>query len=109
MSNGSDNYDEYERELYDEIQYWKDETLHMSSIRRAIAHPSYLRIIALAQYLPKFTVEQALFRELQTEPMLHWFPALTALTNADPTEPEDDFDEAMEAWLAWGREKGIIE
>jgi len=72
-----------------------------------IAHPSYLRIIGLAQHSNDNEVERTLLRELETEPD-HWFAALTAITGEDPTRSEYDFDESVNAWLEWGRAKGII-
>ena len=71
------------------------------------AHPSYLRIIGMAGHFPNFEVERALLRELQTEPD-YWFDALTAITGEDPVLDEHDFDGAVNAWLEWGRNKGII-
>ena len=90
-----------------QIDRWKADTRHWSSVTRMIAHPSYLRIVGLARYSNYNDVERTLLRELETEPD-HWFAALTALTGEDPTQPEYDFDESVNAWLEWGREKGII-
>ena len=45
--------------------------------------------------------------DLQKEPD-HWSYALTKLTKADPVKPEDNFHQAVEAWLNWGREQGYI-
>jgi hypothetical protein len=89
------------------VEQWKDETGHLSSIIKAIAHPSYLRIIGLARDSTGSEIEGLLLRELEAEPD-HWFAALTAITGEDPVHPQDDFDEAVESWLKWGRKKGII-
>ena len=72
-----------------------------------IAHPSYLRIIGLARQSTGYAIERMLLQELEAEPD-HWFEALTAITGDNPVQPEDDFDAAVEAWIAWGRQKGII-
>ena len=93
--------------LHAHIERWKLDTIHWSSITKRLAHPSYLRIIGLARNFTDYEVERALLREFQTDPD-HWFAALTAMTGEDPVRPEHDFDEAVDAWLAWGREKGII-
>jgi hypothetical protein len=90
-----------------QVDLWKDETAHLSSLTKAIAHPSYLRIIGLARYSSNGEIERLLLRELEADPD-HWFAALSAVTGEDPVEPEHDFDEAVGAWLAWGREKGFI-
>lgn len=91
----------------EEVERWKDATGHLSSITKAIAHPSYLRIIGLAKYSTNNEIERLLLRELESDPD-HWFAALNAVTGEDPVKPEDDFDEAVAAWLDWGRERHII-
>jgi hypothetical protein len=90
-----------------QVALWKDETGHLSSITKAIAHPSYLRIIGLARYSTNCEIERLLLRELESDPD-HWFAALSAITGEDPVKLEDDFDEAVAAWLKWGHQKGII-
>src|ERR1035437_10325692 len=37
-----------EQLLHEHVERWKNETGHLSSITKATAHPSYLRIIGLA-------------------------------------------------------------
>lgn len=91
----------------EQVKTWKRETGHLSSVTKAISHRSYLRIIGLARVSSGYEIERLLLKELESEPD-HWFHALTAITGEDPVEPEQDFDEAMRAWLSWGREKGII-
>jgi hypothetical protein len=93
--------------FHDLVDVWKNDTGHLSSITKAIAHPSYLRIIGLARDSTRHEIERLILRELETEPD-HWFAALSAITGEDPVHPQDDFDEAVEAWLKWGRSKGII-
>jgi hypothetical protein len=72
-----------------------------------ISHPSYLRIIGLARQSTGYEIERLLLQELASEPD-HWFEALTAITGENPVEPKDDFDAAVDAWIAWGRQKGIL-
>ena len=91
----------------EQVQRWKRETGHLSSLRKAVAHPSYLRIIGLANESSGFEIERLLLHELEAEPD-HWFPALTAITGENPVNAEHDFDDAVAAWLDWGRAKGII-
>jgi hypothetical protein len=93
--------------LRHQIDKWKTDTRHWSSTTKMIAHPNYLRIIGLAQYSTDHEIERALLRELEVEPD-YWFAALTAISGEDPAKPEFDFDESVDAWLEWGREKGII-
>jgi hypothetical protein len=91
----------------EQVRRWKDETAHLSSEAKAISHPSYLRIIGLAKDSSGHELERLLLHELETEPDL-WFAALSAVTGEDPVNSEYDFDESVEAWLRWGREKGIV-
>lgn len=89
------------------VERWKAETGHLSSLRKAVAHPSYRSIIDLARWSSKRDITRLLLNELEAEPD-HWFPALAEITGEDPTKPGDDFDDAVAAWLLWGKGKGII-
>lgn len=98
---------ELEKAFREHVNRWKDETGHLSSLARAVAHPSYLRIIGLAKNSKDHQIERLLLHELETDPD-HWFDALEAVTGENPVRPEYDFDEALQAWTSWGRENGII-
>jgi len=37
-----------------------------------------------------------------------WFWALNAITGTDPVPAGSTFQEAAEAWLKWGRERGYL-
>jgi hypothetical protein len=89
------------------VERWKNDTGHWSSTTRRIADPSYLRIIGLARKSTGHQLEKLLLLELQNEPD-EWFDALAAITGADPVKPEHNFDEAINAWVEWGRKEGII-
>jgi hypothetical protein len=81
---------------------WRRETLHTSSLTKMITHPSYLRIIGMGQsFLP------LLLRELDVRPD-HWLVALNAITGVDPAPVGSNFDEAVNAWLDWGRRQGYL-
>ena len=71
-----------------------------------IAHPNYLRIIGLAT-ISREEVLRLLLGELQNEPD-YWFAALTAITGYDPVRPEHTFDDAVDAWINWGHQEGLI-
>lgn len=96
-----------ERQFYEHAERWKTETQHWSSLAKIIAHPSYLRIIGLANRSTHREIVRLLLIELQNEPD-HWFEALTAITGQNPVQQEQDFDEAVSAWVTWGREEGLI-
>jgi hypothetical protein len=88
--------------LFDEqVKRWKDETGHLSSVTRMIAHPSYLRIIGFGRdALP------LILRELRERPD-HWFVALNAITGEDPAPEGANFREAAAAWIKWGETRGL--
>lgn len=95
------------RLFYREASKWKGDTMHWSSVTKMIAHPSYLRIVGLGRKFRQGEIERLILEELQNEPD-YWFDALAAITGEDPVGPNDDFDAAVNAWLQWGRENGII-
>jgi hypothetical protein len=70
-----------------------------------LAHPNYLRIIGLAT-ISRREVQRLLLRELRDEPD-YWFAALTAITGENPVSRDADFDQAVNVWLKWGRERGV--
>lgn len=95
------------RLFHKEAMKWKDDTMHWSSAARIISHPSYLRIIGLGRKFKEGEIERLILQELEYEPY-HWFDALAAITGENPVGPNDDFDTAVNAWLEWGRQEGII-
>jgi hypothetical protein len=49
-----------------------------------------------------------ILKELSERPTVHWFWALNAITNEDPTEPGQNVEHAVESWLQWGRRHQYI-
>ncbi len=90
-----------------EVEQWKKDTQHWSSVTKMLAHPSYLRVVGLSRYSAGSEIERLLLEELGNEPD-YWFDALAAVTGENPVRPNYDFDESVNAWLEWGRQKGII-
>jgi hypothetical protein len=81
---------------------WRRETINVSSVHQLVLHPAYQRIVALGRpVLPSLLVQ------LRDQPD-QWFYALTAITGEDPTQGAESFDEAVAAWLAWGRERQLL-
>jgi hypothetical protein len=93
--------------FHEQAERWKKETRHWSSVTKMLAHPSYLRIVGLTRLSTNNELERLLLHELESEPD-YWFDALAAVTGDDPVRPECDFDRSVNAWLDWGRQKGII-
>ncbi len=54
------------------------------------------------------TVVPLLLKDLQAGPE-HWLVALNAITGEDPVPEGSTFKEAVEAWLSWGREHGLLQ
>jgi type I restriction enzyme M protein len=82
---------------------WRKETQHTSSLTKMITHPSYRRIMGMGR-----EVLPLIFHELKERPD-HWLVALNAITGEDPVPAEGKFNDAVEAWLAWGAEKGYLQ
>lgn len=81
---------------------WKRDTEHLSSMTKMILHRSYQQIIGLGSVTLKLILQ-----ELQEDPD-YWFWALESITGENPVQPDDDFDAAVEAWLSWGKQRGLI-
>ncbi|NET56937.1 MAG: hypothetical protein F6K47_12460 [Symploca sp. SIO2E6] len=82
---------------------WQNETCGLSSITKKITNFNYLKIIAMGK-----TVVPLILHSLAQQPD-HWFVALKVLTDQDPTSPNSSFEEAVEAWLSWGKQEGLID
>ena len=82
---------------------WQRETRHLPQIAKAIAHPSYLRIIGMGEAAIPLLLEA-----LRDKPA-PWFTALRAITNTEAAKLGNNPGQAREAWLAWGVEEGLLE
>jgi hypothetical protein len=82
---------------------WQRETKHLSLISKKVVHNSYLRIIGMGEGSIPLILES-----LRARPD-HWFVALQAITNTDPSQPNDNPSMAREAWLSWGIKQGYID
>ncbi|NES17570.1 MAG: hypothetical protein F6K41_01110 [Symploca sp. SIO3E6] len=95
-------FDKIER-FHELASRWHNETCGLSSITKKITNLNYLKIIAMGK-----AVVPLILYSLAQQPD-HWFVALKALTDQDPTSPKSSFEEAVEAWLSWGRQEGLID
>jgi hypothetical protein len=84
------------------VETWTTETMFVSAGSAIVLHPAYQRIVGLG-----YPVVPLILRELQERPS-HWFSALTAITGEDPADSNADFNGRVQAWLAWGRERGYL-
>lgn len=81
---------------------WEADTAFESIVTRKAMDPSYQLIIGMG---PR--VVPLILRRLQEKPR-QWFWALTAITDEDPAHGQTSVADASEAWLAWGRERGLV-
>jgi hypothetical protein len=79
---------------------WKEDTWHISSIKKRIAHPAYLKIIGMGQAALPY-----IFGDLRREPA-HWFWALEAITRQDPIPNPENMTQMRNAWLSWAEDHG---
>ena len=98
---GQDDF-ELEQIFYNLVKNWKDATGGYSVTTRRYEHPSYLAILAL-----KYDAVSLILRELQQRPD-YWFEALKELTKDNPVKPNATFEEAVNAWIDWGRQRNLI-
>jgi len=49
-----------------------------------------------------------ILRELNEGRDGHWFQALRILTGENPVAKDSTYDACRTAWLAWGRNRGLI-
>jgi hypothetical protein len=82
---------------------WRTETGDSSSIMRIIMHPAYQRIIGMGPAAIPLILDDL----ARTES--HWFWALQSITgeNPIPHHARGYVDRMAEAWLEWGRQRGI--
>jgi hypothetical protein len=97
---------ELERVFRELADRWTDETEHISNINKAIAHPAYQQIIGMGKVLPSFIVPLLLQELAQTQD--HWLMALHEITKEDPAPEDSRFEEAVQAWLSWGKQRGYL-
>lgn len=86
---------------------WREATGGFSLNMRRYTHETYQ---VLMHTLEKEKVEDVvplILRELQQRPDM-WFEALKSLTKENPAKESKTFNEAVKAWLDWGKRKSYI-
>ena len=83
---------------------WERETAHHSSLDIIEAHPAYQEIIGMGE-----AAVPLILRELERTPAW-WFMALEQITGESPVQEKDwgKLQAITDAWLEWGRRKGLI-
>lgn len=80
---------------------WRADTLVLSDPAKIMGHPAMQAIIAMG-----LEVVPIILRELQSKPsLLVW--ALPKIVGENP-HFEGNNDRMIDAWLTWGRAKGIV-
>jgi len=80
---------------------WSADTLVLSDPAKIMGHPAMRSIIAIGE-----EVVPIILREMQAEPsLLVW--ALPEITGENVSFKGNN-DDMVEAWLHWGREKGLV-
>jgi|SRR5215207_7238257 len=97
---------ELERVFRELADRWIDETEHVSNLNKALSHPAYQQIIGMGKVLPSFIIP-LLLQELEQNPD-HWLVALHEITKEDAAPEDSNFEEAVQAWLSWGRGRGHL-
>jgi hypothetical protein len=83
---------------------WHRETAAHSSLTIRKRHRAYQGIVKLGPPAVPLLLEA-----LRTMPDF-WFPALRDITKENPVDPSDrgDYAKMANAWLDWGRQRGLI-
>ncbi len=84
-------------------EQWRKDTQHLSLISKKVSHPAYFRIMGMGD-----AVIPLLLEALRDRPA-HWFAALRATANIDPSPINANPAEARDAWLRWGKDNGLID
>ena len=84
------------------VPQWKEETWFVSSIKKRVSHPAYLKIIGLGRVAIPWILE-----ELRREPD-YWYAALEAIARPDHPPQAETMSQLRDAWLAWGKANGYI-
>ncbi|MEO7323947.1 MAG: hypothetical protein ABIW82_03885 [Dokdonella sp.] len=82
---------------------WREETMFASSLTKTVLNESYQRIIGHGERALPF-----ILNDLRESGGL-WFPALQAITGADPVPVNDrgDIPAMTAAWLTWAEEQTL--
>jgi hypothetical protein len=87
---------------------WDQETRHLSSPTQRMMHPSYQAILGMARGNERRMI-RLLISDMQKSHR-PWFSALSYITKENPIERVDagKMDRMIEAWVGWGRDKGLL-
>ena len=93
------------RERFEQLRDdWKAQSLYLSNTAQMAILWPYQQIIGMGP-----AVLPLILAELERETD-HWFWALEAISgeNPVPADTAGDVGKSMEAWVGWGRRKGLV-
>lgn len=92
----------------EQAEKWDRETGHLSSPTQRIMHPSYQAILGMGRE-HREEVIRLLLLDLQKN-RRPWFWALSFLAQDNPVRAEEagKIDKMIEAWVKWGKSRGLI-
>lgn len=85
-------------------EWWKRETAVLSSVHAMTEHQAYQQIIAMGQPALRFILEEL----ADTRDPDHWWQALMQISGENPACDAETAEDARQAWVNWGREKGYL-
>jgi hypothetical protein len=101
MQKSSNGAAEIETRFHRLKAQWRADTLVLSDPNKIMGHPAMRAIIAMGE-----SVVPIILRDLRDEPsLLVW--ALPKIVGTNPPFQGNN-DKMIEAWLQWGREKGLL-
>jgi len=102
QAQGAGGPGELDRKFRELAETWRRETAFFSFAQQRVVHPAYQRIIGMG-----WAAVPLILGELARQPE-HWLWALQAITGEEPARGTDTLEEAVAAWLRWGRERGLL-
>ena len=91
------------RQLFEDlVARWKTETVFVSSVTEKWSHPTYQSIVEMGKPAIPLILEQIGDGERL------WTQALLSITTENPAEATRTPEEAQQAWLNWGEERGWL-
>ena len=86
---------------------WRASISPTTTAQDRVTLPAYRRIIKLGQERPLPVLELILEDLRSGQP--HWFVALEQITGENPAAGLDTSSDMADAWLAWGRARGLVD
>ncbi len=94
--------EDLERKFNRLADQWHKDTRLMSSITKMAIHPAYQQIIGMGPVaIPWILGDLQMTHD-------HWLWALYSIVGHDPSPEGANFDEAVGAWQAWGKENKYL-